>query len=689
MPANSNSFSSRHNTSANARRQESVQKETESTASTVDPSQGSSSNVQGDNQTGYSYPVSHGYGDAMVAGNSYPAKTRQQQQGTQSKSQAGTTQSYDWGESTELEAQPAQFLPQTLQDNSRARPTSTMEEVSALLSRPSPFAPLDLHRSSTSTTSLIHPRLAQDSRHQFQTPTSSATHMSFQSSDRRQSLACSSSNSPYHASVSPTSRLPPSNPPSPPQMTSFSNGHHILPLLPSISSPPRTRSSPTDCFRPFTSSSHPQMDASSNYLSPSTLSAAAPPAKDHSTIASSSSSYRTNNGTPRAVLLLLDFDLWAKFHKQKNEMIITNPGRCLFPRLRFKAVNLDPEAYYGIRVDFAMVTPESLRFDGEVGDWKPHETLGDSSGGHYSQDSNGPSGGGSNNRHESYLHPDGFKPGSHWMADTISCTKVKLTNEDEDEDESMSTTTTKKKRSAKPKSSSTNTNSNHNDPSHGDRSTANDINTGFFHVKSFHKYIPRIHLLQRDKDSGAITSSTEFRYKTTEFMAVTHYQNYKVNDLKKLHNPHAKGIGEKLSPPVKIPSESPSSSSTALRSQTKKRSRSERQSSQSDSDGTEDEDHDRDGSGELEVAVDTSTSGTSSSGNKKRVRLSPASKVKAPSVNNARMHMPDGGHSNMYRIDKDNNTLATTSLGRGPSADAKVSEQTSRHHFSQQASSNG
>ncbi|KAF9086599.1 hypothetical protein BGX29_001331 [Mortierella sp. GBA35] len=413
----------------------------------------------------------------------------------------------------------------------------------------------------------------------------------------------------------------------------------------------------------------------------------------------------TKNGTPRSTLLLVDYKLWDKFHQQKNEMIITNDGRCLFPCLRFTAIDLDPNAYYGIRVDFEKLTPESLRFDVNDGEWRPHETLGDSTGDHQdSQDCNGSSRNDLNTLQESYMHPDGFKLGIHWMSNKISFAKVKLTNEDYDEDESSSTNK-KKKRSAKPKpasvnannkkrsakheSSSTNTNGNHNEPSRDDGSATNYTNTRIFHMKSFHKYIPRIHLMQWDENSRAIISSTEFRYETTEFTAVTHYQNYNVTQLKILHNPHAKGKVRKVLPPVEIPSDSHSTSTTS-RSLVKKRSHSELRSSQGDSDGMiEDGDLGSDGPEESEMAVDTSSAGTSNGGIKKRPRLSSTSKGKAPSVGNGRIHMAQGGYNNMCRIDEDNDALVVISLGRGPTADAKVSERTSRHHFSQQGSSNG
>ncbi|KAF9099737.1 hypothetical protein BGX23_012131 [Mortierella sp. AD031] len=127
-------------------------------------------------------------------------------------------------------------------------------------------------------------------------------------------------------------------------------------------------------------------------------------------------------------------------------------------------------------------------------------------------------------------------------------------------------------------------------------------------------------------------------------------------------------------------------SSTTSQSQGKNRSRLELGSSQTKSGGMKDEGLDSDGAKVLETAVmDRGSSGTSNGGNKKSSGLNSVSTAKAPSVDNVRMHMPEGEHSNRYRLDKENDTLIATSLGSDPTADAKVSERTSRHYFSQQA----
>ncbi|KAF9209413.1 hypothetical protein BGZ49_004492 [Haplosporangium sp. Z 27] len=212
-------------------------------------------------------------------------------------------------------------------------------------------------------------------------------------------------------------------------------------------------------------------------------------------------------------LRLLDADLWGKFHSQQNEMIITKSGRCLFPCLRFKAVNLDPEAMYTIRLDFEMTDPRRFRFSNCQ--WTPVKQVtrfGDSS-----DDDTAHS---NILSQESYIHSSGCQTGSDWMKTPISFAKVKLSNNG--------------------------SNPLDNQPGAGFRSANSKAEDNhIFHVKSFHKYQPRLHLIQRSRDSHAILFSKSFTFDQTKFIAVTHYQNNRVNDLKKGFNPHAKGFRNK------------------------------------------------------------------------------------------------------------------------------------------------
>ncbi|KAF8937830.1 hypothetical protein BGZ47_008840 [Haplosporangium gracile] len=410
-----------------------------------------------------------------------------------------------------------------------------------------------------------------------------------------------------------------------------------------------------------------------------------------SSTAPPSSSSSINNNEPPPALLILDADLWAQFHEQHNEMIITKSGRCLFPCLRFKILGLDPDSYYSMRIDFEMLTPNRYRFYN--GGWKPVEPLRQiddcfSSGSHDSYDpAHHSTTTTSDHLRESYTHPDRFQLGSHWMANPISFTKVKLTNKVESSF-SVAKRTSKQRTDS---TISTNSNSGYGDP-YAELTGVNDINTNVFHMTSFHKYCPRIYLTQRAKNSHDIINSIVYRFDRTEFMAVTHYQNYKVNDLKKSHNPHAKGfrgtIG-KILPPVKFPAGQHyregldnHPSLTNLASTSKKRACSSWRSDESDSDDGMEGDYDP-GSEEADVieSVVMDSVGAMPNG----VRLGMHSAVVDASIS----RLPEENTSPTCRLDKGNNALVTISLGKDGLEVSKVSERTTHHYFDQNASLNG
>ncbi|KAK3847887.1 MAG: hypothetical protein J3R72DRAFT_416579 [Linnemannia gamsii] len=221
-------------------------------------------------------------------------------------------------------------------------------------------------------------------------------------------------------------------------------------------------------------------------------------------------------------LLLLEADLWKESHDEHNE-IITKAGRCLFPCLKFKAINLDSDALYSLRLDFEILSPDRLRFSN--GSWKPVESV------EHADDD--PQVG------KYYTHPDGFQLGSHWMVNPISFAEAKLTNKAESQSSIV------KRGAGKNKVESGNTgNGDDFDVPHGNKTLggADRVNSNVLHVKSFHKY-------------RAILKSTTHRFDPSAFIAETQYQKEKVNDLKKAHNPHAKGLRGatgKESLPVKI-----------------------------------------------------------------------------------------------------------------------------------------
>ncbi|KAF9929975.1 T-box transcription factor tbx4 [Mortierella alpina] len=163
---------------------------------------------------------------------------------------------------------------------------------------------------------------------------------------------------------------------------------------------------------------------------------------------------------------------------------------------------------------------------------------------------------------ESYTHPDKYQIGAHWMKGTIFFDKTKLSNSRE----------SAAKSSRKASSSKSAVGNSHH----------------IFHMSSFHKYRPRVHLVQHAAHSDTVASSTTYTFHQTTFIAVTHYQNSKVNDLKKGFNPHARGFrssaGMSLSFPVATEQKPSCSALQSKRTPTLKRHYCERDTSESDAD---------------------------------------------------------------------------------------------------------
>lgn len=424
-------------------------------------------------------------------------------------------------------------------------------------------------------------------------------------------------------------------------------------------------------------------------LAPVRISSLRKPVNSSST-ASPTSSSSTNNDVPPPALLILDADLWAQFHELHNEMIITKSGRCLFPCLRFKILDLDPDSYYSMRIDFEILKPNRFRFYN--GGWKPVDPLRQvddnfpsrSHDTHNSTDHSTATT--SSHLRKSYTHPDGWQRGSHWMANPISFAKVKLTNKVESPPIAIKMSSKKKTTSA------TNTSNSKNGGPYPELTGVNDINTNVFHMTSFHKYSPRIYLMQRAKDTHDIINSIVYRFDRTEFIAVTHYQNYKVNDLKKSHNPHAKGfrgtIGKVL-PPVKFPARQHRqgeldmhSSLANPESRPNKRARSNWRLDESDSDDEMDRDYDPDSEeanmmeSSVMDPVGAMTMGTRSG-------------THSAAVVASLTRVTEEKTSPTWRLGKGNNGLVTISLGKDGEKDAKVSERTTHHYFDQNALLNG
>ncbi|KAI8589120.1 hypothetical protein BDZ88DRAFT_419023 [Geranomyces variabilis] len=189
---------------------------------------------------------------------------------------------------------------------------------------------------------------------------------------------------------------------------------------------------------------------------------------------------------------LQDANLWAQFDSVGNEMIMTKNGRCLFPTLRFELSGLEPKSQYSVAVDIVKADSNRFKFV-RPGKWMPVTASGTST--HQNDFAEVASS-------TAYVNDRGVQTGSYWEKNGASFTKLKITN---------------------------------TPPG----TLADDERDGLFSLQSFHQYQPRVHLIKHRPGHRQVHT---FAFPETKFVAVTHYQNVKVNSLKKNYNPHAKGF---------------------------------------------------------------------------------------------------------------------------------------------------
>ncbi|XP_039628040.1 T-box transcription factor 16 isoform X3 [Polypterus senegalus] len=179
---------------------------------------------------------------------------------------------------------------------------------------------------------------------------------------------------------------------------------------------------------------------------------------------------------------LEDSNLWKAFHECGTEMIITKPGRRMFPQCKINVTGLIPYAKYILLMD--LVPVDGFRYKWNKDKW---EVAGKA-------EPQPPC--------RTYIHSDSPAAGSHWMKQPISFLKVKLTNNTLDQH-------------------------------------------GHIILHSMHRYQPRFHIVQAD-DLFSVRWSVfqTFTFPETIFTAVTAYQNSKITKLKIDNNPFAKGFRE-------------------------------------------------------------------------------------------------------------------------------------------------
>uniref|UniRef100_A0A665XA96 T-box domain-containing protein n=1 Tax=Echeneis naucrates TaxID=173247 RepID=A0A665XA96_ECHNA len=107
-------------------------------------------------------------------------------------------------------------------------------------------------------------------------------------------------------------------------------------------------------------------------------------------------------------MTLENSSLWKSFHCIGTEMIITKHGRRMFPHCSISLAGLQPFANYVIMMD--MVPVDSFKYRWKKEQW---EVAGKA-------EPQPPC--------RTYMHPDSPATGSHWMKQSLSFLKVKLTN---------------------------------------------------------------------------------------------------------------------------------------------------------------------------------------------------------------------------------------------------------------------
>nr|AHA51390.1 T-box domain-containing protein [Hormiphora californensis] len=170
-------------------------------------------------------------------------------------------------------------------------------------------------------------------------------------------------------------------------------------------------------------------------------------------------------------------ELWIRFNRLTNEMIVTKNGRRMFPVLKVNLSGLDPHGMYSLCLGFTPI--DNHRWKYVNGEWVP--------GGKPEPPAPGCV----------YVHPDSPNFGAHWMKQTVSFSKVKLTNK---------------------------------------------LNGGGqIMLNSLHKYEPRLHII---RVGAPDVSKSVFTYSFAEsrFIAVTAYQNEEITGLKIKYNPFAKAF---------------------------------------------------------------------------------------------------------------------------------------------------
>ncbi|KAK7880023.1 hypothetical protein WMY93_033313 [Mugilogobius chulae] len=174
--------------------------------------------------------------------------------------------------------------------------------------------------------------------------------------------------------------------------------------------------------------------------------------------------------------------MWSVFYP--TEMIVTKEGKRMFPYFRFRLSGLNPNKKYSLLMDLQPADTHRYSWSGRgwqvCGVARNHI------------------------RSPPFAHPDSPASGQHWMQNTVSFYRLKLTSDAEDK-------------------------------------------SGNTALHLHQRYLPRLHLSQTDRSKDLKLSAPgvlTFTFPQTEFIAVSAYQNPRFLKLKVKYNPFAKGLKE-------------------------------------------------------------------------------------------------------------------------------------------------
>ncbi|XP_063289933.1 T-box transcription factor TBX1-like [Pelobates fuscus] len=177
--------------------------------------------------------------------------------------------------------------------------------------------------------------------------------------------------------------------------------------------------------------------------------------------------------------------LWETFNHLGTEMIVTKAGRRMFPLFQVRLWGMDPASEYSLLLDFLPVGDKRYRYAFHSSSWLVSGPADPAPPGRL------------------HFHPDSPARGSHWMRQTVSFDRLKITN------------------------------------------NAQDMR-GHIILNSMHRYQPRLHVLLSDRHRGGESRADQnfvtFVFPETQFTAVTAYQNQRITQLKIASNPFAKGF---------------------------------------------------------------------------------------------------------------------------------------------------